>query len=111
MKPQKREDFSGMIKDKLDVSDLRDENDRDVKKVLSAIQDRNRRVEADKAWEISKTRRIIVAIFIYIFAVIFLLLTNTPNPFVNSLIPALAYILSTLTLPLFKQLWINNKYK
>ncbi len=78
---------------------------------LKKVEERNARVEADKAWETSKTRRIIIAIFIYLFGVLFLAFTNVQNPFQNALIPSLAYLLSTLTFPFFKEWWMKNVYK
>ena len=43
---------------------------------LDAINKRNIRVEADKAWETSNTRRLIIAIFTYLIVVIFLMLSS-----------------------------------
>lgn len=78
-----------------------------MKKEISAIKERNRRVEIDKAWEISKTRRAIIAIITYLLAVLFLTLINAPYPWLNALVPTFGFILSTLTLPIFKQMWMN----
>lgn len=78
---------------------------------IESIKERNKRVEIDKAWETSKTRRIIIAIMTYIVIVIFLILINAPYPFLNAIVPAVGFILSTLTLPLFKRLWVNYFYK
>jgi len=77
---------------------------------LESIKSRNARVEADKAWETSKTRRIIIAIATYAIIVLFLISINAPNPYVNAAIPAIAYFLSTLTLPFLKGWWIKNAY-
>ena len=73
---------------------------------LKEIKERNARVEADKAWETSKTRRGIVALFTYLIVVLFLVLINAPNPWMNALVPAGAYVLSTLTLPFIKGWWV-----
>ncbi len=82
-----------------------------LKDSIRKIIERNRRVEADKAWETSKTRKVIVAILTYIVIVVFFYFAGLPKPFVNSIVPALAFVLSTLTLPLFKDLWIKHVYK
>jgi hypothetical protein len=79
-----------------------------LQKDIDEIKERNRRVEKDKAWEISLTRKVIIAILTYIVVVIFFLAADLPHPFVNSLVPALAFLLSTLTLPLFKKMWIKK---
>lgn len=83
----------------------------DYQKEIKNIQKRNKRVEADKAWEISWTRRIIIVILTYIVIVIFFYSASLPKPFVNSIVPSLAFILSTLSLPFFKKLWINSQNK
>ena len=64
---------------------------------INAILERNKKVEADKAWETSKMRRIIIAIATYLIVLYFLLAINAPNPFFNAFIPAIAFILSTLS--------------
>ena len=78
---------------------------------IENIKERNKRVERDKAWEISKTRRIIIALITYIVIVIFLWSINAPRPWLNAIVPTVGFIFSTLTLPFFKQFWINNIYK
>ena len=75
------------------------------------IKERNKRVEADKAWEISITRRFIIALMTYIIISIFLISINVLNPWLNAIVPTVGFILSTLTLPLFKKFWLNNIYK
>ena len=47
-----------------------------MKDDIENIKERNKRVETDKAWEISKTRKIIIAIITYIFITLFLYLIN-----------------------------------
>lgn len=82
-----------------------------LKKEIDAIKKRNQRVEGDKAWETSWTRKVIIAILTYIVIVIFFYFAGLPNPFVNSIVPALAFVLSTATLPLFKKMWLKYLYK
>lgn len=78
---------------------------------IEVIKERNKRVERDKAWEVSKTRKIIIALMTYIVIVIFLWSINAPRPWLNAIVPTVGFILSTLTLPLFKRWWINSLYK
>lgn len=78
---------------------------------LERIKERNKRVEADKAWETSGTRRILIAVMTYVVIVIFLLSIEAPNPWLNALVPTAGFILSTLTLPFFKRLWWKHIYK
>lgn len=81
-----------------------------MKKDIENIKERNKKVEADKAWEISINRRSIIALMTYIIIVIFLTFIKVPNPWLNAIVPTVGFILSTLTLPLFKKFWIKNIY-
>ena len=76
---------------------------------INAIMERNKRVEADKAWEISLTRKLLIAILTYFVIVVFFLFAGLPKPFINSIVPALAFLLSTLTVPFVKKIWLNCK--
>jgi preprotein translocase subunit SecF len=77
-----------------------------IKERLNLIETRNKRVELDKAWETSRTRKIIIAILTYLVIVSFFITAKLPNPFVNSIVPTLGFILSTLSLFYFKKFWI-----
>jgi len=74
---------------------------------LEEIEERNRKVEADKAWEISKTRRGIIAVLTYFIIVIVLYLIEAPRPWFNAIVPTLGFILSTLTLSYCKKWWLR----
>ena len=76
---------------------------------LNTIKDRNRRVELDKAWETSKTRRGIIAVLTYVIVYIFMRYQNFPQPQIGALIPMIGYILSTLTIKRAKTLWLNRQ--
>jgi hypothetical protein len=78
---------------------------------LESIKERNRRVEADKAWELSKLRRALLAIMTYLVIVVFLISIGAPNPLLNAFVPTVGFILSTLTLPFVKKLWLERFYK
>ena len=80
-----------------------------LKQVILKLHKRNKRVEADKAWETSWPRRILIFVLTYFVVVAFFLVADLPRPFVNSLVPAGAFILSTLTMPIFKTLWLKNR--
>ena len=82
-----------------------------MKKEIESIKERNRRVETDKAWETSKTRRFILALMTYLIIVVLLKVINAPKPWLSALIPALGFILSTLTLSFLKKRWVNSVYK
>lgn len=75
---------------------------------IDEIKKRNQRVEADKAWETSWTRRLIVLVLTYTVIVIFFFFAQLPSPFLNAIVPSLVFVLSTLTIPLFKKWWLNK---
>jgi len=72
------------------------------------IQERNRRVEADKAWETSLARKVLVAIGTYFVVVLVMLTLELDRPMIGAIIPTLGFLLSTLGLNFFKNLWIRH---
>ena len=82
----------------------------EIENEIEKIKERNARVEADKAWESSNTRRVAIALSIYILAAILFLAIKVPDPFINAIIPTIGFVLSTATFPFFKELWIRNRY-
>jgi len=84
---------------------------KNFEKRLKAIEQRNKKVEMDKAWETSWARKIIIAILTYATIVVFFHVAQLPKPFINSIIPTIGFVLSTLSLPFFKQLWIKYRDK
>ncbi len=82
-----------------------------IEKEIQDIKDRNKRVEADKAWETSLFRKFIIAILTYIVITIFFHVAELPKPFLNSIVPTAAFMISTLSLPFFKRMWIKSKVK
>lgn len=80
----------------------------DIESRLSAIEERNKRVELGKNWEISWTRRLLIAALTYTVVLAYLVLTKNSQPFVNALIPPTGFILSTLAIKSVKDLWQRN---
>lgn len=72
---------------------------------IKVIEERNRRVEVDKAWETSLTRRGLLIIFTYLAIGFYLQAIEVERPWLSAIVPSLAFLLSTLTLPFFKGLW------
>ena len=83
----------------------------ELKKEIEKIHTRNKRVETDKAWEISFTRRGIIAVVTYFIVIYFLIIIDAPNPYLNACVPAIGYVLSTLTMPWVKEQWIKKIWK
>lgn len=82
-----------------------------LEKEIILLKERNRRVEADKAWETSFTRKIIITLLTYTVVVVFFYFAELPNPLVNAIIPAIAFLLSTLTLSFFKDIWKKDNFR
>ncbi len=78
---------------------------------IQAISERNKRVEADKAWETSSTRKVCIFVITYLAALIFFTVNSLPIPYLQALIPSCGYLISTITLPPIKQWWVRNIYK
>ena len=77
---------------------------------IESIKNRNKRVELDKAWETSLTRRICICILTYIIVIIYTyLIRNFDNIFLSSLVPVIGFTLSTLSLKIIRKLWENKK--
>jgi hypothetical protein len=76
---------------------------------LAKIEERNARVEADKAWEISWTRRLLLVVFTYLAVAVYLRVIAVPKPWVNAIVPAVAFMISTLTMPFFKRMWLRRR--
>ncbi len=74
---------------------------------IKRIEERNKKVETDKAWETSFTRRVLLFIFTYLAVGLYLNAINIENAWLNAIVPAVGFLLSTLTLPFFKKLWFK----
>ena len=83
----------------------------ELEKRIIAIENRNSKVESDKAWEISLTRKILLIIFTYLSIGLYLNAIKVVNPWLNAIVPAVGFLLSTLTLPYFKNIWLKYFYK
>ena len=75
---------------------------------IQNIQERNRRVELDKAWETSLTRRLIIATITYGVAAFWLITIENDKPFLNALVPTGGYLLSTWSLSFVRGWWIQK---
>ena len=77
----------------------------DFEKEIKKIQERNKRVELDKALETIKTRKISIAILTYFVMVLVMYSLNMDNPFIGAIIPTLGFTLSTFSLDFIKAFW------
>jgi len=78
----------------------------DLEKEILEIKERNKRVEKDKAWETSFTRRICIVILTYLVVILYSYIINKfNNIFLSSLVPVLGFVLSTLSLKFIRKIW------
>ena len=82
-----------------------------IEERIRKIEERNSSVEADKAWETSWTRRALLAIFTYLAIGIYMWAIGVQKPWLNSVVPAIGFMLSTLTMPFFKKAWLRRNRK
>lgn len=84
----------------------------DLNKEIEEIKKRNKRVELDKAWETSWTRKICICILTYIVVVVYsYIVRNYDNILLSSLVPVIGFTLSTLSLKYVRKIWEKNNNK
>jgi len=82
---------------------------KDLEKEIIQIKERNKKVELDKKWETSWTRKLCIMILTYIVVIIYsYVIRNIDNIFLSSLVPVIGFTLSTLSLKLVRKIWEKN---
>mgnify|MGYP004469554209 FL=1 len=77
---------------------------------IEKIQERNKRVELDKAWETSWTRKICICTLTYIVVVAYsYIIRYFDNVLLSSLVPVIGFTLSTLSLKYIRIIWEKNR--
>ena len=77
-----------------------------IEKEIEEIKNRNKRVELDKAWETSTTRKLCICILTYLVVVLYSYSIETiSNIFLSSLVPVIGFTLSTLSLNFIRKIW------
>lgn len=77
---------------------------RSLEQRIEQLEARNKRVEADKAWETSWTRRTSIMVLTYAVVVCYLHFVVHVKPWINALVPVIGFFLSTLTISFLKNL-------
>ncbi len=73
---------------------------------VKKIEERNTKVELDKSWETSWTRKICIMILTYLVVITYsYLIREYDNIFLSSLVPVIGFTLSTLSLKVIRKLW------
>ena len=77
-----------------------------IENEIKKIKERNKKVELDKKWETSYTRKICICILTYIVVVIYTyFIRKTNNVFLSSLVPVIGFFVSTLSLKFIRKIW------
>lgn len=76
---------------------------------IETIEQRNKKVEQNKAWEMSSMRKIIISLLTYFTVSIVMMSFSVPTPFINAIIPTLGFLLSTSSLNVFKNIWVARQ--
>ncbi len=77
---------------------------------LAALESRNKKVEADKAWETSWARRITIMVLTYFIVVAYLYFVVHIDPWINAIVPVIGFLLLTLTIQFIKNLWLRKHH-
>jgi len=80
-----------------------------IEKEIQQIHERNKRVEAEKAWEVSLFRIVAICVITYITTAIVFATIGVKQYLLNALIPTVGFFLSTQSLPPIKKWWINHR--
>ncbi|MDE5540140.1 MAG: hypothetical protein K2J20_06625 [Bacilli bacterium] len=84
----------------------------DLEKEIKKIKERNKKVELDKAWETSITRKLCIIVLTYIVVIIYsYLIKQYDNIFLSSLVPVIGFTLSTLSLKYIRKIWEKYIFK
>lgn len=83
---------------------------KELEKEIELIKERNARVETDKAWETSTTRKIFIAVLTYLVVVLYNYgIVKWNNIFLSSLVPVMGFLLSTLSLKIIRNIWEKRR--
>jgi putative acetyltransferase len=77
---------------------------------IIALKEKNKKIEADKAWETSTTRRGIIAVVTYVIVAIWLGMIGVEHHLMHALVPVLAYLVAMAGLPFMKKYWLEQVY-
>ncbi len=82
----------------------------DYEKEINEIKKRNKRVENDKAWETSLTRKLCIMTLTYLVVVAYsTIIKELDNVFLSSLVPVMGFFLSTLSIKVVRYIWEKSR--
>ena len=101
--------FMGNEAEKMVENDI-DKRLQDLESQIVKINNRNLKVQTDKAWETSKFRILSICALTYVTISLVFWMVGVENALVNAIIPTLGFYLSTQSLPLLKKWWIERYF-
>lgn len=82
---------------------------KEIEERIIKIEERNKRVELDKSWETSWTRKICIMVLTYLVVITYsYVIRNFDNILLSSLVPVIGFTLSTLSLKYIRKIWENK---
>ena len=89
-----------------------EETIKELQEEIQCIKTRNAKVELDKKWETSWTRRICICILTYFVVVLYsFTISKFSNIWLSSIVPVIGFSLSTLSLKFIRKIWQNKLVK
>ena len=82
-----------------------------LERKIREVEERNLRVEADKAWERSTLRIGSISLLTYAVAIAILASFGAAKPFFSAVIPVCGYLLSVQSIPHLKKWWLRVIFK
>ena len=80
----------------------------ELEKQVILINERNLKVQFDKAWETSNFRIICVCLLTWIVVSLVFWTIGVDDSMINAIIPTTGFYLSTQSLPFLKKWWLEN---
>lgn len=82
---------------------------KEIEERIIKIEERNKRVELNKSWETSWTRKISIMVLTYLVVITYsYVIRNFDNILLSSLVPVIGFTLSTLSLKYIRKIWENK---
>ena len=78
---------------------------------IEKIEGRNKRVEVDKRWEGSWTRKLVIMVLTYAVVVTYLFVIGNNSPWINAMVPPVGFLLSTLAVGKLRVWWQSRLLK
>jgi len=85
------------------------QNEAQLWEAIEQLKARNTRVEAAKAWETSRARKVSITVLTYLVIVLLMYRVEIDRPWINAIVPACGFWLSTLSLRIVRAQWLAHR--